>query len=77
MPGEMAANVAEPEMAARQALSDWSTQVSMMLAKPASLPTMVMLTSVVPAPRAETWLLSTSEVVAPEQATEVKEAGAQ
>ena len=36
---------------------------------------MVMLTSVVDALRAESWLDSTSAVVAPEQATEVYDAG--
>ena len=41
----------------------------MTLAKPASLPPMVMLTSVVLALSADTWLLRTSAVVAPEQAT--------
>src|SRR5271156_4089931 len=52
-----------------------STQVSITLEKPASLPPIVMLTSVVLALSADTWLLSTSAVVAPEQATEVKVAG--
>jgi hypothetical protein len=47
----------------------------MVLAKPASLPPIVMLTSVVLALSAETWLLRTSDVVAPEQATETKEVG--
>ena len=52
-----------------------STQVSMTLEKPASLPPIVMLTSVVPALSADTWLLMTSAVVAPAQATETNEAG--
>jgi multisubunit Na+/H+ antiporter MnhC subunit len=47
----------------------------MVLAKPASLPPIVMLTSVVLGLSAETWLLRTSAVVAPEQATETKEVG--
>jgi hypothetical protein len=51
------------------------TQVSMTLAKPASLPPMVMLTSVVLALSADTWLLITSAVAAPEQATETNDAG--
>ena len=57
-------------------LVEWSTQVSMVLEKPASLPPMVRLTSVVLALSAETWLPVTSEVVAPAQATETNEAGA-
>jgi hypothetical protein len=56
-------------------LVEESTQVSMTLEKPASLPPMVMETSVVLALSADTWLLSTSAVVAPEQATETKVAG--
>jgi hypothetical protein len=48
----------------------------MTLEKPASLPPIVMLTSVVLALSADTWLDKTSAVVAPEQATEVKLAGA-
>ena len=48
----------------------------MVLEKPASLPPMVRLTSVVLALSADTWLLFTSEVVAPAQATETNEAGA-
>ena len=47
----------------------------MTLEKPASLPPIVMLTSVVLALSADTWLLSTSAVVAPAQATETNEAG--
>jgi hypothetical protein len=47
----------------------------MTLEKPASLPPMVMLTSVVLALRADTWLLRTSAVVAPEHATDTNEAG--
>ena len=53
----------------------FSTQVSITPEKPASLPPMVMLTSVVAALSADTWLLTTSEVVAPAQATETNEAG--
>ena len=60
----------------RHELVDCSTQVCMTLEKPASLPPIVMLTSVVPALSAATWLLVTSAVVAPEQATELKLAGA-
>ena len=55
--------------ALRHELVDLSTQVSITLEKPASLPPIVMLTSVVPALSADTWLLITSEVVAPAQAT--------
>ena len=54
---------------------DLSTQVSITLEKPASLPPIVMLTRVVPALSAGTWLLITSEVVAPAQATKTNEAG--
>ena len=61
--------------ALRHVLVDLSTQVSITLEKPASLPPIVMLTSVVPALSADTWLLITSEVVAPAQATETNEAG--
>src|ERR1700733_5198045 len=57
-------------------LVDLRTQVSMTLEKPASLPPIVMLTSVVLALSADTWLPRTSAVVAPEQATETNEAGA-
>ena len=57
-------------------LVEWSTHVSMVLEKFASLPPMVRLTSVVLALRADSWLLFTSEVVAPAQATETNEAGA-
>jgi hypothetical protein len=39
-----------------------------MLAKPASLPPIVMVTRSVPAFRADNWLFSTSAVVAPEHA---------
>ena len=48
----------------------------MTLENPASLPPIVMLTSVVLALSADTWLLRTSAVVAPAQATETNEAGA-
>ena len=61
--------------ALRHDLVDLSTQVSITPEKPASLPPMVMLTSVVAALSADTWLLITSEVVAPAQATETNEAG--
>ena len=47
----------------------------MTLEKPASLPPIVMLTSVVLARSADTWPLSTPAVVAPAQATETKLAG--
>jgi len=52
-----------------------STQVSITLEKPASFPPIVMLTSMVPALSADTWLLITSEVVAPAQAAKTNEAG--
>src|ERR1700678_3343270 len=71
----VAANVSSADTALRHELVDSSTQVSMVLAKPASLPPIVMLTSVVLGLSAETWLLRTSAVVAPEQATETKEVG--
>jgi hypothetical protein len=61
--------------ALRHVLVEWSTQVSITLEKPASLPPIVMLTSVVPGPSADTWPLITSDVVAPAQATETNEAG--
>ena len=60
--------------ALRQVRVEWSTQVSVTPEKPASLPPIVMLTSVVLAPSAGTWPLITSEVVAPAQATETNEA---
>ena len=63
------------ETACRQALSHSSTQVSMTLEKPASLPPIEMLTRVVPAFSAASWPLRTSEVLAPLQATETKDAG--
>src|SRR5580704_11917836 len=63
------------ETAFRHEVVEDSTQVSMTLEKPASLPPIVMLTSVVLALSADTWLLSTSAVVAPEQATETKLVG--
>jgi hypothetical protein len=56
-------------------LVESSTQVFITLEKPASLPPIVMLTSVVPLFSDETWLEFTSDVVAPEQATNVKDAG--
>jgi hypothetical protein len=58
-----------------QALVESRMQVSMIEEKPASLPPMVMLTSVVDALRDESWLLMTLLVVAPEHAANVKEAG--
>jgi len=61
--------------ALRHEFVDLSTQVSITPEKPASLPPMVMLTSVVAALSADTWLLITSEVVAPAQAAETNEAG--
>jgi hypothetical protein len=63
------------ETAFRHELVDLSTHVSMTLEKPASLPPIVMLTSVVLALSADTWLLSTSAVVAPAQASETNETG--
>jgi hypothetical protein len=47
----------------------------MTVAKPASLPPIVMLTSVVLGLSADTWVLRTSDVAAPEHATETNEAG--
>src|SRR5260370_40604596 len=61
--------------ALRHVLVEWSTQVSITPEKPASLPPIVMLTSVVAALSADTWPLITSEVVAPAQATETNDAG--
>jgi len=61
--------------AVRQLVVEWSTPVSIKLEKPASFPPIVMLTSVVPGPSADTWPLITSNVVAPAQATETNEAG--
>src|SRR2546430_16262205 len=61
--------------ALRHELVDLSTQVSITPEKPASLPPMVMLTSVVAALSADSWLLITSAVVAPAQAAETNEAG--
>jgi hypothetical protein len=71
----VATNVSSADTALRHELVDSSTQVSMVPAKLASLPPIVMLTSVVLAVSAETWLLRTSAVVAPEHATETKEVG--
>jgi hypothetical protein len=71
----VAAKFSAAETALRHELVDSSTQVSITLEKPASLPPIVMLTSVVPLFSAETWLDMTSAVVAPEQATNVNEAG--
>jgi hypothetical protein len=56
-------------------LVEESTQVSITLEKPASLPPIVMLTSVLLALSADTWVAWTSAVVAPEQATEAKLVG--
>jgi hypothetical protein len=56
-------------------LVDESTQVSITFWKPASLPPIVMLTSVVPVLSAATWPLMTSDVVAPAQATELNDEG--
>ena len=71
----MVTKVSAVATALRHVLVDLSTQVSITLEKPASLPPIVMLTSVVPALSADTWPLITSEVVAPAQATETNEAG--
>ena len=49
--------------------------MAMTVEKPASLPPMVMLTRVVLALSDDTWLLTTSLVVAPAQATKLNEAG--
>src|SRR5215831_10613480 len=59
-----------------QVLVEPSTQVIITLEKPTSLPPIVMDTSVVAGDSAESWLLITSVVVAPEQATKANEAGA-
>src|SRR5260370_24371504 len=64
------------ETAFRHELVNPSTQVSMTREKPASLPPMVRLTSVVLALSADSWLPVTSAVVAPAQAMETNEAGA-
>src|ERR1700751_5050410 len=61
--------------ALRQVLVGLSTQVSITVEKPASLPPIVMLTSVVLPLSADTWLSITSEVVAPAQAAKTNEAG--
>ena len=61
------------ETAAKQAESDWRTQVSITELKPASLPPMVMLTKVVLELNAPSCPLSTSVVVAPEQAAKVND----
>ena len=71
----LATKASAADTAFRHEVVEDSTQVSMTLAKPASLPPIVMLTSVVLALSADTWLLSTSAVVAPEHATETKAAG--
>jgi hypothetical protein len=65
-----ATKVSSADTALRQELVESSTQDSMVPEKPESLPPIVMLTSVVLALNAETWLLRTVDVVAPEQATE-------
>jgi hypothetical protein len=51
-------------------LVEKTTQVSMTLLKPTSFPPTVMDTSVVLALSADSWLLMTVLVVAPEQATD-------
>jgi hypothetical protein len=55
-------------------LVDFSTQVSMIEEKPASLPPTVMLTRVVDALSDESWLLMTSLVLALEHAANVNDA---
>ena len=62
-------------MALTQLLVESSTHVSITLEKPTSLPPTVIETSVVVLLSADSWLLITL-VVAPEQATKVKLAGA-
>ena len=59
-----------------QALVPSSAHVSMMFENPTSLPPIVMLTSVVVELSAESWLLITVDVVAPEHASDVYDAGA-
>src|ERR1700722_8313812 len=61
--------------AAWQEAVECRTQVCMIEEKPTSLPPMVTLTRVVDAFRADSWLLMTSLVRAPEQAAKVNEAG--
>jgi len=61
--------------ALRHELVGLSTQVSITQEKTASLAPMVMLTSVVPALSADTWLLITSVFFAHAQATETNEVG--
>ena len=59
-----------------QPLVGASTQVSMTLENPTSLPPTVIDTRVVAVPSADSWLLMTDAVVAPEHATKPKLAGA-
>src|SRR5437588_9367261 len=59
-----------------QSESEPRTQVSITLVKPASLPPMVMLASVVLLVMAVIWLDLTSEVFAPAHATNLNDAGA-
>ena len=70
-----ATSASAPATALSQVLVGASTQVAMTVEKPTSLPPMVMLTSVVLALSDDTWLLITSLVVAPAQATKLNEAG--
>src|SRR5580704_11003572 len=64
-----------PLIALTQAPVPQRTQVSIMLAKPTSLPPMVIDTSVAELVTEEIWLLRTSLVFAPEQAAKVKADG--
>jgi len=57
-------------IALTQVLVEWSTQVSITLLKPTSLPPTVIETRVVALLSAESWPLMTELVVAPEQAAE-------
>ncbi len=59
-------------MALTQVLVKCSTQVSITLKKPTSLPPTVIDTSVVAVLSADSWLPVTELVVAPEQATKAK-----
>src|SRR6201996_9868269 len=68
-------NCSPAETAFSQELVESRTQVSSTEEKPASLPPMVTLTSVVEGLRAESWRLTTSVVGAPEHAANLNDAG--
>src|SRR5215469_12779782 len=74
LPGSVALMLASAEaMSLSQVLVDERMQVSMMEEKPASLPPIVKLTSVVEELSDESWLLMTSATLAPEHAANVKD----